>query len=272
MSKKASTLTRMGVLFRRDLSLELSYHFQFAVRVFQMFMFTTSLFFISKLVNNPPELQRYGGRYFEFVVVGLIVVLFVNLGIGSFTNSISDEQRAGTLEIVLASPTGLATLLAGSFLTPLLLTVTQTTLYLTTAILLFRAHIPLSGLPLALPLLALTVLSFCALGVMSASFIILTKRGDPISLVAVQAGTLFAGVFFPTSVLPGPLEAVTRFVPAYYGLDGLRAVLLTGAGLGEVRNDLLWLTVFAVVLVPVSLWTFGRAIRAARVTGTLGNY
>jgi ABC-2 type transport system permease protein len=205
VTTRASTPARLRVLFRRDLSLELSYHFQFAIRVLQMFMFTTSLFFIAKLVNNPPELQRYGGRYFEFVIVGIIVVSFVNLGIGSFTASISDEQRAGTLEVVLASPTGLPTLLAGSFLTPLLLTVVQMTLYLTTAIVVFRAHIPLSRLPLALPLLALMVLTFCALGVMSASFIVLTKRGDPISLVAVQAGTLFAGVLFPTSVLPGPL-------------------------------------------------------------------
>jgi ABC-2 type transport system permease protein len=262
----------MAALFRRDLTLELSYHFQFAVRVFQMFMFTTSLFFISKLINNPPELREYGGHYFEFVVIGVIVVSFVNLGIGSFTSSISDEQRAGTLEVVLASPTGLATLLAGSFLEPLLMTVVQMALYLTTAIVVFRAHIPLSGLGLALPLLALTMLTFCALGVMSAAFIILTKRGDPISLIAAQAGTLFAGVFFPTSVLPGPLEAVTRIVPAYYGLNGLRAVLLSRAGFGDIVGDLARLVAFSVVLVPFALWCFSRAVRAARVTGTLGNY
>ena len=262
----------MGALFRRDLTLDLSYHFQFAVRVFQIFMFTTSLFFIAKIVHNPPELQQYGGRYFEFVVIGVIVVQFVNLGTGTFTSSISDEQRAGTLEVVLSSPTGLATLLAGSFLEPLFLTVVQMALYMTTAIVVFRAHIPLSGLGLALPLLALTMLTFCALGVMSAAFIILTKRGDPISLIATQAGTLLAGVFFPVSVLPGPLQAVTRIVPAYYGLDGLRAVLLTGAGLGDIVGDLLRLAAFALVLVPLALWCFTRAVRAARVTGTLGNY
>jgi len=272
MSDRASTIARMGALFRRDLRLELSYHFQFAMRVFQMFMFTTSLFFVSKLIKNPPELEPYGGRYFEFVVIGMIVASFVSLGIGSFTTSISDEQRAGTLEVVLGSPTGLATFLAGSFLKPLLFTVVQMALYLTTAIVIFRAHIPLSGLPLAVPLLALMVLTFCALGVLSASFIVLTKRGDPISLIAIQAGTLFAGVLFPTSVLPGPLEAVTRFVPAYYGLEGLRAVLLTRAGLGDVLGDLFWLACFVVVLVPMAVWTFSQAIRAARVTGTLGNY
>jgi hypothetical protein len=29
---------------------------------------------------------------------------------------------------------------------------------------------------------------------------------------------------------------------------------------------------FAVVLIPLSVWVFGRAVAAARVTGTLGNY
>jgi hypothetical protein len=49
-------------------------------------------------------------------------------------------------------------------------------------------------------------------------------------------------------------------------------VLLTGAGLGDVVGDLVKLAGFAAVLVPAALWMFSRAIRAARVTGTLGNY
>jgi ABC-2 type transport system permease protein len=271
MTQRSSTLARMTALLRRDLTLELSYQFQFAIRIFGMLTATTSLFYISKLVKNPPELQPYGGRYFEFVVLGVVVVLFANLGTSSFKSSIGDEQRAGTLEIVLSSPTRLATFLAGSFLEPLLMALVQTAIYLTAAIVVFRAHIPLSGLWLAVPLMAMTVLTFCALGILSAAFIVLTKRGDPISLIG-GAGTLFAGVLFPTSVLPGPLEAATRWIPAYYGLEGLRAVLLTGAGLGDIAGDLLKLGAFLAVLLPIALWCFARAIRAARTTGTLGNY
>jgi ABC-2 type transport system permease protein len=119
--------------------------------------------------------------------------------------------------------------------------------------------------------MTLTVLTFCAFGVLSAAFIVLTKRGDPIGLLT-GAGTLFAGVLFPTSVLPGPLESVTRFIPAYYGLEGLRSVLLTGGGLGDIAGDVARLGIFVAILVPIALWCFARAIRAARVSGTLGNY
>jgi hypothetical protein len=32
------------------------------------------------------------------------------------------------------------------------------------------------------------------------------------------------------------------------------------------------LTIFFIILLPASLWTFTRALRAARATGTLGTY
>ena len=57
--------------------------------------------------------------------------------------------------------------------------------------------------------------------------------------IASQAGTIFAGVFFPTTVLPGPLDAATRLIPAYYGLDGIRSVLLNHGGIADITVDLI---------------------------------
>ena len=269
---EATTTARIVAVARRDLVHETSYHFALALRFAQMLFVTTTLYFVSKLVTDTPELAPYGGRYFEFVVVGIIVASFVTLGLGAFSRSITDEQKAGTLEMLLVSATPVRTLLAGSLVVPFGMTLLNVLVYLTMASTLFGADLPIGGLLLAVPVLVLTVATFCAFGIFSASFIVLTKRGDPFTLFAAQASTFLAGTIFPTTVLPGALEALTRFVPAYYGLEAIRSVLLSDAGFGDIVGEMVVLVAFAVVLLPLSLLAFSRALRAARVTGTLGNY
>jgi hypothetical protein len=52
----------------------------------------------------------------------------------------------------------------------------------------------------------------------------------------------------------------------------MRSALLTGGGLTDIAGDLVVLAAFAAVLVPVSLVCFARAVRIARISGTLGTY
>jgi hypothetical protein len=52
----------------------------------------------------------------------------------------------------------------------------------------------------------------------------------------------------------------------------MRKALLLGAGLGEVVSELVVLAVFAMVLLPLGLLAFRRALRQARRDGTLGQF
>ena len=65
---------------------------------------------------------------------------------------------------------------------------------------------------------------------------------------------------------------MARAFPAYYGINGLREALLTDSGWQEVAPDLLVLLAFDVVLLPLSIAAFRRAVAVARETGTLANY
>jgi ABC-2 type transport system permease protein len=268
----ATQLERAAAVARRDLTILASYNVQFVMRLGRLLFAVAGLFFFSQLVRSPAELQPYGGHYFEFVIVGFVLGAFATVGLGAFTRSIADEQQAGTLEMLLAAPTRLATLLAGSLLVPLAMTLLQVVTLMTISVLGFGADFTLSGVLVAIPVLFLTAATFCAFGILSASFIVLTKRGDPFTPFIVQAGTLISGALFPTAVLPDAVAALAKFVPAFYGLDALRQVLLLGAGLGDVADRLAVLTAFAAVLLPLSITAFSRALRIARVTGTLGTY
>ena len=74
------------------------------------------------------------------------------------------------------------------------------------------------------------------------------------------------------SVFPPAIQALARIFPAYYGITGLREALLTSAGWSEILPDILMLAAFDVVLLPLSVHLFSRALAAARRSGTLANY
>jgi ABC-2 type transport system permease protein len=144
-------------------------------------------------------------------------------------------------------------------------------LYLGVGILVADLVITASGLLLSALLLVLTLGTFAAVGIFSATVIVLTKRGDPFSSLALQASNLLAGAVFPVAVLPEAFQAMSRLVPAFYGLRGVRDVLLADAGLADVYPDLLALLVFNIVLLPAAMWSLSRALNVARTIGTLGN-
>jgi ABC-2 type transport system permease protein len=114
------------------------------------------------------------------------------------------------------------------------------------------------------------------LGILSASFAMVFKRGDPFGVFLGTGSALFSGVFFPTQLLTQyagtTVSGISRVLPSTYGLDGIRRVLLEGQGLSQVWNPLMMLLIFLGVLLPFSLWVFGRAVRRAKREGSLIQY
>lgn len=266
-----AVIARISALTRRDLTIELSYQFQLFLRLWTILISVAMFYFLGALMGNPPELDAYGGSYFEFALIGLVVMGFSQACVKSFSESIQRSQADGTLEILLSTATRLPTLMGGTLVVPLLFAMVEATIFLVTGIVVSDMRFPLAGLFIAAPILLLTLGAFAAIGVLSATVIVLTKRGDPFSTLVLQASNLLAGAVFPVAVLPDALQLLARAMPAFYGLRGVREVLLTGGGLADVRTDLLALAAFNIVLLPMAMWALSRAIRLARVTGTLGN-
>jgi ABC-2 type transport system permease protein len=80
---------------------------------------------------------------------------------------------------------------------------------------------------------------------------------------------LVSGVYYPTSVLPGWLQALSVLSPATYVIEGMRRALLDGADLAA-----LWPLVWPALLVgalsiPIGLRAFIAAERYAKRTGRL---
>jgi ABC-2 type transport system permease protein len=272
MSAVAVHARRIAAIARRDLRSERSYRFRQILILVEIAVSGLIAFHVAKLIDDPPELAAYRGTYFDFAMVGLAVLSVASLGISTFNANIQREQSLGTFEVLLATPTPMPVLLAGSFVYPLMLTALDVTLYFGICIGLFGTGLTVVGTLLAVPLLALTLACFCAFGIAGAALVVLVKRGDPLTGPLTQATTILSGALFPVSVFPTAIEWLARAFPAYYGITGLREAMLGRGGWRDVLPDIAVLACFAAVLLPVSMWCFSRAVDAARRAGTLGNY
>jgi ABC-2 type transport system permease protein len=264
-------LARILAIARRDLYIEGSYRLRYFNRLIEVAITGAVVYQLSKLIVDAPQLARYDGGYFEFALVGLAVMTVARLGISTFNSNIVREQTQGTLEVLMATPTRVAVLLAGSFVFPLALTAIDLVLY-SVGIVAFGDGVRPIGLLYTAPLLALTLASFCAFGVMGAALVVLTKRGDPLTGPITALTSILSGAVFPVSTFPLVLRILARVFPAYYGIHGLREALLTDSGWRHIVPDIAVLAAFDIVLLPLSVALFTRSLAVARRTGTLSNF
>ena len=267
---------RIFAFVARDFRLFVSYRMLFFLRIISVLAIVTTFFFVSKIFAGyiDPQFPEWRDPLASWLT-GLAVLNYFTTGFSSLANSIRQEQMQGTLESVLLTPINVPTVIVSSSAWDFLETTFFSFLYLFFGWFFFGVQFRGSFF-LAVAFLLLTTVVLACLGILSASFAMVFKRGDPFGVFLGAGSALFSGVLFPTQLLKtygGPkLASISLILPATHGLQGIRQVLLEGHGLAQVTRPLLTLLGFLVVLLPFSLWVFGRAVRRAKREGSLIQY
>jgi ABC-2 type transport system permease protein len=259
---------------KRDFYNAISYRLSFLLQFGGIFLIVTVFYFLSQLFGSAmaTQLGVYGGDYFSFVLIGLAFSGYMGLSLSSFAQSIRENQMTGTLEIMLLSPTRLSAILLSSSLWSYVLTTVRVIIYLLLGVLVFGFSLSQANLLAALVVLLLSITSFSGIGIISAAFVLVLKKGDPISWLFGSASALLAGVFYPVSVLPDWLEPLSRLLPLTYALDAMRLTMLQGYSLFDVGFDILVLLGFTLFLTPATFMVFLLALKRAKMEGSLIQY
>jgi ABC-2 type transport system permease protein len=161
---------------------------------------------------------------------------------------------------------------AFSSLWPYAFTACRFLTYLIVGSALFGLTVAPAGVLPALVILFLTILCFAPLGIISAAVIMVFKRGTWFETLVNGVSFLLAGVAYPVDVLPTWAAKVSYFLPLTHSVNATREALINGRGLTEMSGDIYYLTIFAVVLMPVSLWLFNLSVARTKQLGTLTQY
>lgn len=262
-----------GAFLRRDLREALTYKLSFVSSVVSILLSSATFYFVAKLVpDGVPALGPFGGGYFGFAVVGVAFASLLGMFQEGLPAVVRSAQISGTLEALLVTPASVPSILFGSSLYSLLVQTARTALHLGVAAAFFGLAFGRVNVPGLLAVGALTVLCFLCVGVLSASFILVYKSGNPFGWLLGTVSGLFGGVVFPVALLPAWLRWISSLLPVTYALDGMRKSLLASAGFGEILPDVVALAVFDAVLLPLSLVAFRLAVRKAKKDGTLAQF
>jgi ABC-2 type transport system permease protein len=261
---------KVGAIFARDRRVALSYPGNFALSWASIIVEVVVAWYISRLVPRPIDSGGVMMTYFQYLAINSAFLRFQTLALNSFAESIRDAQLTGTLEMLLATPTRLPTLVLSSGVWSFTLTVLQTAVFLLIAIPFGLDLSHVNGLT-AVAFLILTVAAVSPLGVLAAALAMVIKKTGPIEWISNASAMLFGGVYIPLAKLPVALQVIGWCLPITHALNGFRAAV-AGVPLSKAAPDAIWLLVAAVILMPLSLWLFSRAVDKARVDGTLSMY
>ena len=267
-------LVKIRAYFLKELQEQLSYRLEFAMRFASALFFVLLFFYLARMIGKgaAPHLKIYRGDYFSYVLIGIIFHSYLTTALHAFSQTIRSEQMTGTLEHLLVTPTPPWVMLLGGMLWRFVFDGFHLLLVLVVGIVWLNAHYVWSGVPAAMIALVLTLVSQTAIGLIAGGFVIIFKRGDPVTTLFGFFTALLGGVYYPLDVLPHALRTVSAFLPLTYSVRLVRDACIRGLPLSALGHDLAALALLCAVLFPLGVFFFGWAVRRARADGTLGQY
>jgi ABC-2 type transport system permease protein len=271
-----AVLRQMTILIRafirRDWKITISYRVGLISQIFQSVVTLLFLFVLGRLVGN--RVVTTGGLhepYFPFAVLGVAMLGVVTTELNAVSTQLRNDQTTGTFEALLSLPPPPWMTVLGSVAFPALWAsvVAIFTVLVAVAGFAMRFHATVGSALVACLGMVVALLLFAAIGVGLASLVVVFKFNLPVTTTVATAFSLLGGVYYPVRLLPGPLHVLGAILPFTWALNVVRDGLLEHQ---SAWAELSWLTAATLVLVPVSLWIFTKAVAHSRRTGTLGQY
>ncbi len=204
--------------------------------------------------------KLYGNiTYLDFLVpaiIGMTVLFGCVFGMGEI---VAGERERGELARLFMTPTSVATVLGGKIISKLVQETGRGIILIAAAIVLFGIIINGSML-LTVLLIILGALCFIGFGIM-VSARVSSQEDFMQSVMPITMPMMFvSGVFYPIETMPWIFQKIAYLLPLTYVNDALRAVMLKGAGIGDIWLEVVVLIGFTALFFALGVTQFNRDI------------
>ena len=205
-----------------------------------------------------------------YLLVGALLWNYLSMLFDVLSETVSWERWEGTIEYTFMSPSSRVTHLLGMGFYAVVYGILQTALTLGVCMAFFDLDLSNANYWGALLVLAVASISLVGFGVVAAVLPLLSpEKGQQVSYIVSSVLLLVSGVYYEVGVLPEWMQAIATVSPVTYALEGARAALQDGAGIGELWESIRVLLVMGAVFVPLGLFVFHLGERYAKKTGKL---
>ncbi len=198
-------------------------------------------------------------NYFQFMAPGIMAMVVVMAVMMGLAGAIAREREIGTLDGILVAPINRLSIILGKTFSQSVRGFTQGALVLVLAVLLFHVRVYGSLLLVAL-LLVLGIFSFVGLGILISAFASEQETAMTILMTLNFPMMFLSGAFFPVQQMPEIMRWLSRLIPLSYTIQGLRKVMILGAGLGAITTEIAVLAGFGLVTLAIAVPAFSKAI------------
>ncbi len=186
------------------------------------------------------------------VILTMTMVLFTAV-------AIVRERERGNLELLIATPVATGELMVGKILPYVLIGLIQLSLVLVIADWVFR--VPLVGSLGDVYLAALVfIVANLSLGLTISTFVQTQFQAMQMAFFVFLPSILLSGFMFPFDGMPRVAQWIAEVLPLTHFVRLIRGIVLRGAELGELGQELLALGAFAAVMMTLAMLRFRKRL------------
>jgi ABC transporter DrrB family efflux protein len=196
-------------------------------------------------------------RTADFIVPGLVAIVLTFTLVQFTAISIVKERELGTLEQLQVTPITRWQLILGKIVPFLLIGYIQTILMIAMMGWLFGVHTQGSLFALYL-LTGLYIAGVLGLGILISTIAQTQMQASNMSMMLAMPFVFLSGYVFPIGGMPTVFQWLTALVPANYAIQILRGIVLRGATLRDLREPIVYLTLYTVGIIGLAVARFKK--------------
>jgi ABC-2 type transport system permease protein len=259
----------LGIV-RRDAAVFVSYRLRFVSQVASTLLSLVLFYYVSRLVDVDTFLSP--DDYFAFATVGVVIFGVLTSTLVAAPGTLRQELVAGTFERMLVSPFGGVAGVLSMLIFPFAYALAHGAVTLLLAVVIFGLPLEWPSAAMAAPVALLGVLAFLPFGVVVAAAVVVLKQAMGATSFLIAGISVVAGLYFPVALLPAWIEWLSHVQPFTPAVDLLRNLLVGTPLEASPGAEAAKLALFAVTLLPASIWLLHRSLELGRRRATIMEY
>ncbi len=188
----------------------------------------------------------------KFLIPGLIAMILIVIAVVTVSLSLVREKEKGTMEQLNVSSLSTIELLLGKNFPYVILSLINAAFILIAGYLLFGVEVKGSIL-----LLFITTLIFLLASTSLGIFVSVISDSQQVAFtiatfLSLLPSVILSGFIFPIDSMPAAVQIITNITPAKFFIVILRAIMLRGVGLEAFWQQVIYLLIFALVMMILS--------------------
>jgi len=276
----SSDLTHIWAVFWANFKIFLSYRTWVLTETVSTIASVAMYSFMGLQVDaSRVSIAGYGDvDWLAFALLGVATSHYLWMCINRVSHAMQHEISEGTLEPIISSRIRMRSYIIGQSLRGFIVSG-----YFMLGTLLVGVYVLKAPLIMSLEtitsftiILLMMVASYLGIGIAAAGIILVYKKGDPLTFLFATVTEFLGGVLFPLNYLKNYsiLWSLAWLMPYTYAVDATRRVFLNGATLisPQVFTDLVILSIYSIVFIPIGLRFFTWGSNRIREEGTVATY